>query len=178
MINYMQKSIILSYHNTTPEIHPEAFIAPGAAIIGDVSIGKHSGIWFGCVLRGDVAYIQIGENTNIQDGSVIHVTRGGHNTIVGSRVTVGHKVLLHGCTIHDDAFIGMGSIILDDVVVEPFSMVAAGSLVTKGKVVKSGELWAGNPAKFWRKLTEEEIKFISISADNYTKHALEYREMI
>jgi gamma-carbonic anhydrase len=166
--------IILPYFEKTPQIDKNAFIAPGASIIGDVIIGPGSGVWFGSVIRGDVAYIRIGKNTNIQDGTVIHVTRGGYNTIIGDNVTVGHRVLLHACEIHNNAFIGMGAIVMDRAIIEPFSMVAAGSLVTNDKVIKTGEIWAGSPAKFFRKMTNEEIQHITISADNYKKHAEEY----
>lgn len=163
-----------NYLGRSPIIHPRAFIAPTASIIGDVTIGSGSGIWFNCVLRGDVAAIIVGENTNIQDGTVVHVTRNGFPTKIGSNVTVGHKALLHACTLEDLSFIGMGSIIMDRVVVETGGWVAAGSLVTEGKIVKSGEIWAGSPAKFFRKLTKEESDWIAISAQNYAKHVEEY----
>jgi carbonic anhydrase/acetyltransferase-like protein (isoleucine patch superfamily) len=175
--NFEQQSIIPYYHQK-PNIASTAFIAPGAYIIGNVTIGEESGIWFNCVVRGDVESITIGANTNIQDGTIIHVTRNGWPTIIGSRVTVGHKALLHACTIDDDTFVGMGAIILDGAHMEPFSMLAAGSMLTKNKVIKSGELWAGSPAKFLRKLTEEELAFIPISANNYTKHAIEYKAQL
>ncbi len=170
----MNKTCIMPYKNIWPNIDDGAFIAPTAAIIGDVTIGKGSGIWFNCVLRGDVEPITIGENTNIQDGSVVHCTRGGGKTIIGSNVTVGHKVLLHACILQDACFIGMGAILMDNVVVETGGMVAAGSLVTPNKIIAKGEIWAGNPAKFFRNLTQEEEDFIMISADNYRKHVYEY----
>jgi carbonic anhydrase/acetyltransferase-like protein (isoleucine patch superfamily) len=166
--------LILPYNGIYPRIARDAFIAPGAIIVGDVEIGSKSSIWFGSVIRGDVAKIVIGEETNIQDGSVIHVTRNGVNTIIGSGVTIGHKALLHGCVINDGAFIGMGSILMDKSIVESGAMVAAGSLVAAKKIVKTGEVWAGNPAKFFRNIKEEEIKHIAISAANYAKHAAEY----
>lgn len=172
------KPIILNYFDKSPQIAKDAFIAPGASIVGEVEIGSKAGIWFGCVVRGDVAPVSIGDNTNIQDGTIIHVTRNGHPTKIGKNVTVGHQCLLHACILQDNCFIGMGSVIMDDVVVESFGMVAAGSMVTKGKIVKKGELWAGRPAKFFRQMTEEEMVFISISADNYKKHAEEYVEIL
>lgn len=165
---------LLPYFCTYPNIADDAFIAAGCCIIGDVTIGSKSGIWFNCVIRGDVAPVVIGERTNIQDGTVIHVTRGGYPTRIGSRVTIGHKVLLHACTIEDDSFIGMGAIVMDRVVVESGAMVAAGALVAPGKRVKKGEIWAGNPARFFRMMTEEESAFIAISEANYTLHAEEY----
>lgn len=168
-------SIILSYNNITPKISDKAFIAPTASVIGDVEIGEETGIWFGCTVRGDVANIRIGKRTNIQDGTVIHVTRGGFHTHIGDNVTVGHMSLLHACTIEDLGFVGMGSILLDESYIETNGMLAAGSMLTGGKRIKSGELWAGRPAKFWRKLTQEEIDFFPISADNYAKHVEEYK---
>lgn len=175
------KPIILPYKGdfspllVYPRIDSEAYVAPGAAVIGDVRVGADSSIWFSCVVRGDVNYIRIGNRTNIQDGTVVHVTRHTGPTVIGSEVTIGHGVMLHACDLRDRCFIGMGATILDDVVVEPNAMVAAGSLVTPGKRVPSGELWAGSPAKFFRKLTEDEIKHIAKSADNYVKLSNEYK---
>jgi carbonic anhydrase/acetyltransferase-like protein (isoleucine patch superfamily) len=160
-----------------PTISPAAFIAPGAVVVGDVEIGADTGFWFGCVARGDVNIIRIGERTNIQDGTVIHVTRHTGPTHIGNGVTVGHAAVLHACVIEDDCFIGMRATLMDGVVVEKGGWVAAGALVTQGKRIPSGEIWAGNPAKFFRKMTQEEIDFIPISAANYVKHAREYLAM-
>ncbi len=157
-----------------PTISPKAFIAPGAAVIGDVEIGAETGVWFGCVIRGDVNIIRIGERTNIQDGTVIHVTRHTGPTIIGSGITIGHSALLHACTLEDDCFIGMRATIMDGAVVESGAMVAAGALVTPGKRIPKGQLWAGNPARYFRDLTKEEQAFIPVSAENYVKHAREY----
>ena len=168
---------ILPYFDKSPIIASDAFIASGACIIGDVTIGSQSGVWFNCVIRGDVESVTIGERTNIQDGTVIHVTRNGYPTHIGSGITIGHKVLLHACILEDDCFIGMGATVMDRVVVESGAMVAAGSLVTPGKRVKKGEIWAGNPARFFRMMTEDEQAFIAISEKNYTKHAEEYRKL-
>lgn len=176
----MTKPLILPYRgefNTagvSPTIHPEAFIAPGAAVIGDVHIGAGTGVWFGCVIRGDVAPIRIGSRTNIQDGTVIHVTRRTGPTTIGSGVTIGHSVLLHACTLEDNCFVGMRATIMDGAVVESGGWVAAGALVTPGKRIPKGQIWAGNPAKLFRYLTEEEQAFIAISAGDYAKHAEEY----
>ncbi len=161
----------------SPTISPKAFVAPGAAVIGDVHIGAESGIWFGVVIRGDVNYIRIGERTNVQDGTVIHVTRGTGPTMIGSNVTIGHSALLHACTVEDGAFIGMRATLMDGVVVESGAQVAAGALVTPGKRIPSGQLWAGSPAKYFRDLTDVEKAFIPISADNYVKHVTEYLAM-
>lgn len=173
----MSNNFILPYKGIMPKINKNAFIAPSASIIGDVTIGEGSGVWFNCVIRGDVESITIGKNTNIQDGTVIHVNRDGGKTIIGDNVTVGHKVLLHACHLRDECFVGMGAIIMDNVIVETGAMVAAGSLVTNNKHVKKGELWAGSPAKFFRHLTSEESDFIMESANNYKKHVDEYLDI-
>jgi len=176
----MNKPYILPYRGEynvggiLPTISPKAFIAPGAAVIGDVEIGEDSGVWFGCVIRGDVNIIRIGNRTNIQDGTTIHVTRKTGPTIIGSGVTVGHAVLLHACTLEDNCFIGMRATVMDGAVVESGAMVAAGALVTPGKRVPSGQLWAGSPAKYFRSLTAEDQAFFPVSAENYVKHAREY----
>jgi gamma-carbonic anhydrase len=176
----MNKPIILPYcgeYNTagiSPTISDKAFIAPGAAVIGDVEIGEDTGVWFGCVIRGDVNTIRIGNRTNIQDGTIIHVTRGTGPTVIGNGVTIGHCVLLHACTLQDNCFIGMRATLMDGVVVESGAMVAAGALVTPGKRVPSGQLWAGNPAKYFRDLTEKDLAFFPISAENYVKYTREY----
>jgi carbonic anhydrase/acetyltransferase-like protein (isoleucine patch superfamily) len=168
------KACIMPYNGIFPKIDKGAFIAPNSSIIGDVTIEKGCGIWFNCVIRGDVEPITIGENTNIQDATVIHCTRGGGKTVIGRNVTIGHKVLLHAVTLEDECFIGMGAILMDNVLVETGAMVAAGSLVTPNKVIRSGEIWAGNPAKFFRNLTKQEADHIMISANNYRKHVEEY----
>ena len=168
----------MNYFDKSPDIHPEAFIAPGSAIIGEVTIGRLSSIWFNSVLRGDIEPVIVGEHTNIQDGTVVHVTRNGYPTIIGDRVTVGHRCMLHACTIYDEAFVGMNATVLDRAVIEIHGMVAAGAVVTPGKVVKSGELWAGVPAKRMRTLTHEEIEHITVSAANYRKHAEEYLSLL
>jgi carbonic anhydrase/acetyltransferase-like protein (isoleucine patch superfamily) len=168
------KPLILPYKGVLPRISEKAFVAPSASIIGDVEIGAGSGIWFNCVVRGDVEWVKIGEHTNIQDGTVIHVTRGGHPTRIGSGITVGHSCILHACTLEDNSFIGMGALVMDDAVVESGAMLAAGAQLTPGKRVPKGQLWAGRPAKYFRDLTQAEIDFIPKSAENYYKHVNEY----
>lgn len=159
-----------------PKISPEAFVAPGSSVIGDVEIGRLTGVWFNVAIRGDVEKIRIGERTNIQDGTVIHVSRKDGPTIIGSGITIGHSALLHACILEDNCFIGMGATVMDYAVVESGAMVAAGALVTPGKRVPKGELWAGSPAKFFRPLTEAESAYVFTSAENYVKHVGEYRE--
>ena len=175
---YNMQPNIIPYNGIFPKIAKDTFIAPGAQIIGDVELGDQVGIWFNCVLRGDVAKIRIGNRTNIQDGTVIHVTRGGHPTIIGSGVTVGHGAILHACSLKDSSFIGMGAIILDDAVVESGAMVAAGTLVPPGKIIRTGQIWAGNPARYLRDLSQEESAFIKKSENNYVKHVSEYLEQL
>ena len=171
-------SILLPYKNTVPKIADNVWIAPNAAVTGDVEVGEESGIWFGCTVRGDVNDIKIGKRTNVQDGTVIHVTRGVQGTYIGDEVTIGRMSLLHACTLEDRSFVGMGAILLDQSYIETDGMLAAGSMLTGGKRVKSGELWSGRPAKFWRHLTKEEIEFFPVSANNYAKHVHEYLEIM
>ncbi|MSP33514.1 MAG: gamma carbonic anhydrase family protein [Rickettsiales bacterium] len=176
---------ILPYRGILPTIDSSAFIAPNAIITGDTKIGKNSSIWFGCVVRGDVECIRIGDNTNIQDNTIIHVTRANHAAnktgdkgapaIIGNNVTVGHAAIIHACIIDDNAFIGMGAIVMDMAHVEEYGMLAAGAVLTPGKVIKTGQLWVGSPAKYFRNLTEIEKNYIKISADNYAELAAEYK---
>ncbi len=178
---------ILTYRGVKPIIDQSAFIASTAIISGDTVIGKNVGIWYGCVIRGDVAKIRIGDGTNIQDNTVIHVTRANHAqnktgdaggpTIIGKGVTIGHRAMVHGCTVEDNVLIGMGSIVMDLARVEEYGMLAAGAVLTPGKVVKKGQIWAGNPAKYFRDLTETEINYIKTSADNYIELAMEYKDI-
>lgn len=168
------QSSILPYQGHFPSIGQNVFIAPSAQIIGKVTIGDHTNLWFNVALRGDVHEIHVGSGTNIQDGTIIHVTTGGIGTHIGNNVTIGHLALLHDCTLEDECFIGMGAKLLDKVYVEKGAMVAAGALVTPGKRIPTGELWAGNPAKFMRLLTEDEKKYIPHSAQHYQKLAQNY----
>lgn len=164
-------AIILPFEGKYPQIHETCFIAPHASVVGDIEIGAHSNIWYNCVLRGDVNEIRIGENTNIQDGTVIHVATHGQGSYIGDRVTIGHMALIHACTIEDDAFVGMKAVIMDGAKVEKGAYVAAGALVTPGKVVKTGEVWAGTPAKYMRDVSEQDIKTMLWSWDHYVKLA-------
>jgi carbonic anhydrase/acetyltransferase-like protein (isoleucine patch superfamily) len=166
--------IILSYQGIMPTIHPDAFIAPGAVVIGDVVIGKDSNIWFGCVIRGDVNTIRIGERTNIQDGTIIHVTRKTGPTTIGSGITVGHRAILHACILEDDCFVGMGATVMDHAVVQKGGMLAAGAQLTPKKQVPPREIWAGNPAKRFREMTQDEIDYIPISAQHYVELSKRY----
>ncbi|MCW9034848.1 MAG: gamma carbonic anhydrase family protein [Rhodospirillales bacterium] len=170
--------IIMPWRGKTPKIADDAFIAPNAAIIGDVEIGSGASIWFSCTLRGDVHEIRVGENTNIQDGTVLHVTGGMFGCYVGSNVLIGHSALIHGCTIEDDSFIGMSSTVLDGAVVESGAMVAAGTLIAPGKVVRKGELWAGNPGKKMRDLTPEQVAMFPKYTGDYKDLGQEYNKLL
>jgi len=162
---------IFPYKGVYPQIGENVFLASGVKIIGDVEIGNSSTVWYNSVIRGDVHYIKIGERTNIQDCSMLHVTNGKFPLNIGNKVTIGHSVSLHGCTLHDLCLIGIGAIILDGAVIESNSMVAAGSLVKQNYVVPSGKLVAGVPAKMIRDLTPEEIKDIEAGAHRYVEYA-------
>ena len=173
---------IQTYRNITPDIHATAFIDDSACIIGQVRIGPDCSVWPMVVIRGDVNSIDIGEGTSIQDGTVIHATHdgpytpGGQATAIGNRVTVGHKVLLHACSICDECIIGMGSIVLDEAVIEPKVLLGAGSLVPPGKVLESGYLYLGSPAKQVRALTADELENLAYSAQHYVRLKNSYAE--
>lgn len=161
---------LFPYLDLFPEIHESVFLASGVKVIGDVKIGKNSSVWYNTVVRGDVHYVKIGEMTNIQDCSMLHVTNGRYPSNIGNKVTIGHSVKLHGCTLQDLCLIGIGSIVLDGAVVETNSMVAAGAVVKPNFVVPSGKLVAGIPARVVRDLTESEISDFEESALRYKKY--------
>lgn len=166
---------ILSYQAKFPKIADTAFIADNATVIGDVEIGAEASIWFGTVLRGDVHFIRVGARTNIQDNSVVHVTTARNPTIVGEDVTVGHAVVLHGCTVKDRALIGMGAIVMDRAVVGEGAIVAAGALVPEGMEIPDGMVAFGSPAKVRRPVREAEERMLARSAPHYVEVARNYR---
>lgn len=166
---------ILSVRGGTPKIDDSAFIASTAVIIGDVEIGANSNIWYHCVLRGDIHEIRIGKDTNIQDGTVVHVARNRFGTYIGDGVTIGHMALIHACTLEDGSMVGMHATVMDGAVVEAGALVAAGALVTPGKRVKAGEMWGGSPARFIRKVSESDIAMINRIAPGYVELSAEYR---
>jgi len=185
----MLTPLILPYRNIMPKIDPGAFVAPGAVVIGDVEIGPDSSIWFGCVLRGDVNVIRIGARTNIQDGTIVHVASGlqparmgtgakipenGYPAIIGDDVTVGHCTLLHACTLASNSFVGMRATVMDGCVIESHAMLAAGGLLTPGKTIPKGQLWAGSPAKFLRDLADADIVQFDLRAEQYAALGREY----
>ena len=175
---------ILPHRGVMPKIHPDAFVAENAVIIGDVEIGPGSSVWYGCVLRGDVNKIRVGAGTNLQDGTIVHVnhdragdyrqTGGGMPTLIGDNVTVGHQALIHACTVESGAFIGMAAVVMDGTVVESQAMVAAGALVTPGKRVAKGQLWGGRPAKPMRPLTDKELAELPYLSEHYQETAAAY----
>ncbi len=163
--------LIKSINNITPKILEGVFLADNAVIIGDVIIGKKSSVWFNAVVRGDVNSIVIGDSVNIQDGVVVHCTYKKTKTIIRDNVSIGHNAIIHGCEIKNNVLIGMGAIIMDNVVIEENSIIAAGAILTKGTYVKSGSLFAGVPAKFIRGLLKEEIdNSITKTVENYKKY--------
>ena len=169
------------YQHYFPQIAKTAYIAPSAIVIGRVSIGHNCSVWPSSVIRGDVNYIQIGHNTNIQDGSILHNTHPGIYTqngcplIIGSNTTVGHKAMLHGCSIGDHVLIGMNSTVLDDAMIEDYVILGAHSLVKTNSVLASGFLYAGSPATQKRKLTDQEKAFLDYSAQNYVRLKNDYQ---
>jgi len=166
---------IRSYLEFTPNLGTRVFVDPSALVIGDVEIGEDSSIWPMVTIRGDMHRIRIGERTSIQDGSVLHITHAGpYNPdgfplIIGNDVTVGHKALLHGCTVSDRVLVGMGAIVMDGAIIEEEVILAAGSIVPPGKVLESGFLYRGSPAKQARPLSDKERSFFSYTAQNYVK---------
>lgn len=171
-------SFILPFGDKHPVIAPDVFIAPNATVIGDTEIGAGSSIWFGCVLRGDVNAIRVGERTNIQDGCVVHVTRAKFGTVIGSGVTIGHLALIHGCTLEDNCFVGMQAIVMDGCVIESEGMLAAGAMLTPGKRVGRGELWGGRPARLMRRLDADELGNIHDAAAHYARLGAAYRAQL
>ncbi|TLU65399.1 gamma carbonic anhydrase family protein [Thalassotalea litorea] len=169
-----------SYQNVTPELGAKVYIDSSSVIVGDVNIGDHSSVWPLVAARGDVNIIRIGKRTNIQDGTILHVTRkseakpDGHPLIIGDDVTVGHKAMLHGCQLGHRILVGMGSIIMDGAIVEDDVIIGAGTLVPPNKVLASGYLYVGNPMKQARPLKDVEIEFLKQSADNYVHLKDEY----
>ena len=170
--------MIVPFNDKSPKIHETAFVAHDAVIIGDVEIGEQASIWFGSVLRGDVNYIRIGERTNVQDGTVIHVSSKDHPTILEDNITVGHRVTLHGCYIESECLIGIGSIILDGARIGTHSLIAAGSLVTPNSNIPPGSLVMGSPARVKRSLTADEIAGLTASWKNYVELSSRYFQNI
>ncbi|WIV10756.1 gamma carbonic anhydrase family protein [Proteiniborus sp. MB09-C3] len=167
--------MIIEYEGIKPNIPKTCFIADSAEIIGQVKVGEYTSIWYNCVLRGDENSIIIGNHTNIQDGTVIHISKD-YSTEIGDYVTVGHKAIVHACKIGDNVLVGMGTIILDGAVVEDNVLIGAGSIVTTGKRIPSGSLVLGSPAKVVRSLTNDEIEHLKQSAIDYVRYAEKHKK--
>jgi carbonic anhydrase/acetyltransferase-like protein (isoleucine patch superfamily) len=178
--------LVLPFRHFRPRVASSAFVAQTAVLIGDVEIGEDCGIWYGCILRGDGNAIRIGPRTNIQDGTIIHVNeepaggrgKSGFACYIGADVTVGHLALIHACTLEDGSFVGMKACVMDGAVVETGGMLAGGALLTPGKRVRKGELWAGSPAKFMRALTPAETEMFGWTVEHYVERARAYRETV
>ena len=163
---------ILTVQGKDPQFGKNCYIAPNATIVGDVIMGSECSVWFNAVIRGDVHYIKMGDRVNVQDGAVIHCTYQKHPTNIGNNVSIGHNALVHGCTIHDNVLIGMGSIVMDGCVVHSHSIIAAGAVVLEGTIVEEGSIYAGVPAKKVKTVSEAMITGeIDRIANNYVKYA-------
>lgn len=159
----------------SPRIDPTAWVAPGARVVGDVEMGPGTSIWYNVVVRGDVMPIRIGARSNIQDGSIVHVTRGLEATFIGDDVLVGHMAIVHGCTLMDRSFVGLGAIVMDGCVIEPEGMLGAGALLSPGKRIGARELWLGRPARMVRLLSDEDVARNAKGAAGYVELAKLHR---
>ena len=176
---------LVSFEGRIPQIDPGAFVAPGAVLIGDVALGPESSVWYNCVLRGDMNRIRIGVRSNVQDGTVIHVDPPrpggpdeGYPCLIGEEVLIGHMAMVHGCTLRDRAFVGLGAIVMDGCVIEGDAMLAAGAMLTPGKRIPSGQLWAGRPAKYVRDLRPEDIEGMRMGVAHYAALAKRHAEAL
>lgn len=176
---------LINFQGKAPRIDAQAFVAPGAQLIGDIEMGPDSSVWYNCVLRGDMNRIRIGARSNIQDGSVIHVDphrlggpADGYPCLIGEEVLIGHMAMIHGCVLEDRAFVGLGSIVMDGCVIEGDAMLAAGAMLTPGKRVPAGQLWAGRPARHVRDLTDADIAGMRMGTAHYVALAKMHREAL
>jgi carbonic anhydrase/acetyltransferase-like protein (isoleucine patch superfamily) len=177
MIHARNDISIITLNGKSPKIHESAFIAPGCRIIGDVTIGADASIWYNCVIRAEVSRVVIGARTNIQDGSIVHCDgpmpgfEDGFPTIIGDDVLVGHNVLLHGCILHDRAFVGLSSTVMNGAVIESDAMLAAGAMLTQGKRITTRQLWAGSPGRFVRDLDDAAVMGMRLGVAHYVENA-------
>lgn len=169
---------LMAFEGKAPRIDPAAFVAPGARLIGDIELGPEASVWYNCVLRGDMNRIRIGARSNVQDGTVIHVDpprvagpEHGFPALIGEDVLIGHMAMVHGCTLHDRAFVGLGAIVMDGCVIESDAMLAAGAMLTQGKCIPSGQLWAGRPAKYVRDLSDQDKAMMRLGVAHYVELA-------
>ncbi|MFY7861675.1 MAG: gamma carbonic anhydrase family protein [Chitinophagales bacterium] len=171
------KPIILPVCGKSPVIPESCYLAPNCTIVGDVHMGEDCSVWFQAIVRGDVHYIKIGNKVNIQDGAIIHCTYQKCPTVIGNNVSIGHRAIVHGCTIHDNVLIGMGAIVMDNVVVESNSIVGAGSVVTEGTKIESGSVWAGVPARKIKDISQELQKdTLERISNNYVMYSSWFKE--
>jgi len=178
MSQAMKGVIVVPFAGHTPRVAPDAFVAPGVVLVGDVEIASQANVWFGCVLRGDVGPIRVGARTNIQDLTMVHVDSRTYPTLIGADVTIGHKVLLHACVLEDGSFVGMGATVMDGAVVEGGAMVAAGALVTPNKRLRKGELWGGSPARLLRELRPADLANFGRTVEHYAEKGADYARII
>ena len=169
-------SVILPVKNVKPSWGHDCFIAPNATLVGDVVMGDKCSVWFNAVIRGDVHYIKIGNNTNIQDNAVIHATYKYAPTNIGNYVSIGHSAIVHGCTVHDHVLIGMGAIVMDHAIVDEYVIIAAGSVVLEKTICESGFIYAGTPAKKIKPITPEQREMLNTLPDNYVMYAAWFTE--
>ena len=170
--------MIYAYSGVEPKFGPNVFLAPGALIVGDVELDDGTNIWFYSVIRGDVHYVRIGRDTNIQDHCMLHVTGGQFPLIIGNEVVVGHRAVLHGCTIHDRTLIGIGALVLDGAVVEEGAIVAAGAVVTPGSTIQSNSVVAGIPAQHIREVSDEDHAYQAKTCHNYRSYAARFNDLV
>jgi len=174
---------IVGIHGKSPRIHDSAFIAPGCRIIGDVEIGPDASVWYNCVLRGDVSRIVIGARSNVQDGSVLHCDPprpgdpDGSPLIIGEDVLIGHMAMVHGCVLEDRAFVGLGAVVMNKARIDSDAMLAAGAMLTEGKVIEARQLWGGRPARFMRELDDMAIAGMRIGTAHYVENGRHHRAL-
>jgi carbonic anhydrase/acetyltransferase-like protein (isoleucine patch superfamily) len=166
---------VYAWQDKIPRIAPDAWIAPTAVVAGDVEIGAQSSIWFHCMLRGDISPIRIGARTNVQDGSILHISGSTMPCIIGDDVTIGHGAIVHAATLKNRAFVGMAATVLDGAIIEERGMLAAGALLTPGKVIGAGELWSGSPARLMRVMTPEDLERYTHNAAHYVELAQRFK---
>lgn len=180
----MTAPLLIPLHGKAPKVHDSAFIAPGCVLVGDVEVGPEASIWYNCVVRADVNHIRIGPRTNIQDGTVVHCDSPedgrpeGFPTLIGEAVLIGHMAMVHGCTLHDRAFVGLGSIVMDGATIESDGMLAAGAMLTPGKTIPARQLWSGRPARYLRDLSDDAIADMQAGVTRYVHNAAAHKAAI
>lgn len=169
-------ALILSVNNISPLIPDNCFIAENSTIVGDVKLGNNCSVWFNAIIRGDVHSIEIGDRSNIQDGAVIHCTYQKAKTVIGNDVSIGHRAIVHGCTVHDHVLIGMGAIVMDHAVINQYCIIAAGSIILENTICESGYIYAGSPAKKIKPISDEQRKLLDRLPNNYVMYSDWFRD--